>query len=36
MISDQSRNQECTGFAGRFVDQNTIQSDTGGTMQRVQ
>lgn len=36
MVSDQSRNQECSGFAGRFVDQNTIQSDTGGYMQRVQ
>jgi hypothetical protein len=35
MITDQSRNQECTGFAGRFVDQNTIQSDTGGYSQRV-
>ena len=35
MISDQGRNQECTGFSGQFLDQNTIQSGAGGIMQRV-
>lgn len=36
MISDQGRNQECTGFSGQFLDQNTIQSGAGGMMRRVQ
>jgi hypothetical protein len=36
MISDQGRNQECTGFSGQFVDRNTIQSGAGGMMRRVQ
>ncbi len=36
MISDQGRNQECTGFSGQFLDQNTIRSGAGGIMQRVQ
>lgn len=36
MISDQGRNQECTGFFGQFVDQNTIQAGAGGMMKRVQ
>lgn len=36
MISDQGRNQECTGFSGQFLDQNTIQTGAGGIMQRVQ
>ncbi len=35
MISDQGRNQ-CTGFSGQFLNQNTIQSGAGGIMQRVQ
>ncbi len=36
MISDQGRNQECTGFSGQFLDQNTIQSGAGGILRRVQ
>ena len=35
MISDQGRNQECTGFSGRFLDQQTIQSGAGGISRRV-
>ncbi|MGH6752411.1 MAG: hypothetical protein ACREDP_09610 [Bradyrhizobium sp.] len=35
MISDQSRNQECTGFTGRFLDAQTIQSGAGGIARRV-
>lgn len=35
MISDQGRNQECTGFTGRFLDQQTIQSGAGGISRRV-
>ena len=35
MISDQSRNQECTGFSGRFLNAQTIQSGAGGISRRV-
>ena len=35
MISDQGRNQECTGFTGRFLDAQTIQSGAGGISRRV-
>lgn len=36
MISDQGRNQECTGFTGQFLDANTIQSGAGGISRRMQ
>ena len=36
MVSDQGRNQLCTGFTGRFVDQVTIQWGAGGVSRRVQ
>ena len=35
MITDQSRNQECTGFSGRFLDSQTIQSGAGGISRRI-
>lgn len=35
MISDQGRNQECTGFSGRFLDADTIQSGAGGVSRRM-
>jgi len=36
MVSDQGRNQLCTGFSGTFIDQMTIQTGAGGVMRRVQ
>ena len=35
MISDQGRNQLCSGFSGTFVDQTTIQSGAGGVSRKV-
>ncbi len=35
MISDQGRNQECTGFSGRFLDTDMIQSGAGGISRRM-
>jgi hypothetical protein len=35
MISDQGRNQECTGFSGQLLDQNSVRFGAGGVMQRV-
>lgn len=35
MISDQGRNQECTGFSGQFLDSDTIQSGAGGVSRRM-
>mgnify|MGYP000058817744 CR=1 FL=1 len=35
LISDQGRNQECTGFSGQFLDAQTIQSGAGGIARRV-
>lgn len=36
MISDQGRNQECTGFTARLIDPGTLQYGAGGVARRVQ
>ncbi len=35
IVSDLVRDRECTGFALRLLNENTMQSATGGIMQRV-
>lgn len=36
IVSDLSRDRQCSGSVARFVDANTVQFSTGGMMQRVQ